>query len=155
MESMVGKVNVIGFVLPATRHFTARFRKRIIKCRQGDNELDDEEIKDTALWIKFLTKAKNGVNINMIVHRPHTGECTSDACEIGIGGYTKGGIFWRFYLPQEWRGKLTLNILEYIASIFTVEFELVDTSHPFPVLSTRLDSTSADSWLTKSNFDPD
>ena len=28
MESVVGKINVIGFVLPATRHFTARFKKK-------------------------------------------------------------------------------------------------------------------------------
>ena len=68
MESLVGKVNVIGFVLPATRHFTARFRRRIIKCKQGDNELDDEEKKDSKLWIRFLLKAKSGLNINMTVH---------------------------------------------------------------------------------------
>ena len=50
---------------------------------------------------------------------------------------------------------MTLNILEYLASNFTVEFELIDTDHPFPVLATRLDSTTADSWMIKSNFDPD
>ena len=155
MESLVGKINTIGFVLPPTRHFAARFRRRIIKCANGDNELDEEEIKDAKLWIKFIQKAGAGVNINMTVFCPHTGVCTFDACEIGLGGYTEGGIFWRFYLPPEWLGIFTLNILEYIASIFTVEFEIADTTHPFPNILARLDSTTADAWMWKSNFDPD
>ena len=54
MESVVGKINVIGFVLPATRHFTARFRKRIIKCKNWDNDLDDDEILDSKLWVIFF-----------------------------------------------------------------------------------------------------
>ena len=144
IESVVGKINVVGFVLPATRHFTARLRRCIIKYKAGDNALDDEEIEDSQLWIKFLRRAVEGVNINMAANHPATGVCISDACEIGIGGYTNNGIFWRFYLPVEWNGKLTLNILEYLASFFTVEFELGDSTHPFPVLDTRLDSTTAD-----------
>ena len=73
MESVVGKINVIGFVLPATRHFTARFRKRIIKCKKGDNDLDDDEILDSKLWVLFIKRAQAGININMTVSRPHTG----------------------------------------------------------------------------------
>ena len=49
IESVVGKINVIGYVLPATRHFTARLRRRIQKCANGDNELDEEELKDITL----------------------------------------------------------------------------------------------------------
>ena len=51
------------------------------------------------------------------------------------------------------KGKI--NILEYIASIFTVEFEIADTTHPFPNILARLDSTTADAWMWKSNFNPD
>ena len=92
---------MIGYVLPATRNFTARLRRRIQKCANGDNKLDEEELKDITMWKKFLQRANEGVNINMTVFRPSTGKCTSDACEIGIGGYTSNGIFWRFMLPEK------------------------------------------------------
>ena len=91
----------------------------------------------------------------MAMLRPHTGVCASDACKIDIGGYTESGIFWRFYLPEEWLGIFTLNILEYIVSIFTAKFEIADTTHPFLSIPTRLDSTTADAWMGKSSFDPD
>ena len=150
---MIGKISVIGFVLPETRNFTTGFQNRIMKWRHGDNDLYKEEVMDKKLLSRFLQKVKRGINIYTMVHHPHTYECTLDACEIGIRGYAKGGIFLWFILPQKWQGKLVLNILEYIASIFIVKFDLKDTPHSFPVLSTRLNSTTADLCMTKSSFD--
>ena len=58
-------------------------------------------------------------------------------------------------LPEKWQGKITLNTLEYLTSILTVKFELNDKNHPFPVIATELDSTIADAWMLKLNFNPD
>ena len=44
----------------------------------------------------------------------------SDACEHGIGGYTSDGYFWRLELPDHLIGVFSLNLLEFIASVFTV-----------------------------------
>ena len=52
-----------------------------------------------------------GVLINNIVFVKPSVTLWSEVYEYGIGGYSDNGLAWRWIIPSEWHGKLTLNLL--------------------------------------------
>ena len=81
----------------------------------------------------------------------------SDACEHGIGGYSlTSGRAWRWEIPVDCRLKVSLNCLEFISCYVTIWIDIlkgqVDAES---CLLSQTDSTSAEGWLRKSNFDED
>ncbi len=78
----------------------------------------------------------------------------SDASLHGIGGYSiLSGKAWRFHLPVNCRLRTTLNSLEFIACLVAIWIDHLhgDICSESCILS-QADSTSAASWLKKSNF---
>ena len=76
---------------------------------------------DLQLWMKFLQHVTTkGVPINNIFFVKPSVMLWSDSCEYGIGGYSKNGLVWRWRIPEAWHGKITLNLLEFLASAVTI-----------------------------------
>ena len=46
--------------------------------------------------------------------------CYSDAC----GGYIVNGLAWRFKIPNELLGYFSINFLEFIAAVLTIELAI-------------------------------
>ena len=93
------------------------------------------------------------MSMNLLTCRCPTHECTSDACEHGIGGWSSSGRAWRFALPEEPWGRFTLNYLEFLAAVIGPWIDHIEGN--LPTLSCVLsgtDSTTAEGWLRKSNF---
>ena len=152
LESIVGRLNHAGFVLPFGKYFLNRIRQRLkhaLKRKYRMTYLEQNEIDDLSLWKKFLFKASvEGININHITFTEPSITCYSDACEFGLGGYIVNGPAWRF-------GQFSINLLELIASFLTIELAIKwknDSSYPHRILAFT-DSSSALGWLLKSNFD--
>ena len=72
---------------------------------------------DLKLMLYFLKKAKNGVDMNMIVYRKPTHAYRSDSYPLGLGGYSHEGWARRFYLPPHLQFRASNNLLEHIAAI--------------------------------------
>ena len=67
----------------------------------------------------FLEKAKDGVDMNLLVFRKPNKVYRSDSCPAGMGGYSSDGFAWRWYLPDHLKFRASNNLLEHMASIVT------------------------------------
>ena len=154
LDTLVGRLNHVGHIIPAARHFLSRLRDRLRKARRhGRQRFDSEDAEDLNLWLRFLRRAADGMSMNLLTCRCPTHEHMSDACEHGIGGWSSSGRAWRFALPEELWGRFTLNCLEFLAAVIGPWIDHVEGN--LPTLSCVLsgtDSTTAEGWLRKSNF---
>ena len=100
-----------------------------------------------------MSKAASGVSLNLLTYRTPTITCWSDACLTGMGGYESSGRAWRWEIPLDCRGRVTLNCIEYIAWIITIQLFIQNNIDPEPCILSLLDNSSAISWIFKSSFD--
>ena len=160
LESVIGKLVNICFIIPEGRFFINRLRFRLNRCTwTGCKSFDIMESKDLLFWIKAVDAIKEGSvgrSFNNILNTLPNIIAFSDACERGLGGFfiIGGRVFaWRFELPEELQGIFTLNLLEFIAAFWTVKI-ICDYIREARIRS-HVDSTNALSWLKKNNHRPD
>ena len=153
LESMIGKLNHIGYIMPQGRYFLNRLRHLLKKTKKyGQQTLDTSSKNDFLLWQTFInTVSSKGIDINNITFSEPTSVCFSDACEHGMGGYNENGLAWRFEIPQEHIGKFSINLLEFIAAVITIELTLNHGKNNQKILAFT-DSSSALGWLFKASF---
>ena len=159
-ESIVGRLNHAGYVLPFGKYFLNRLRKRLSKVRRRNYRttiFEQKEIDDIILWKKLLFYACiNGIDLNHINFTEPSITCYSDACEYGMGGYIVGGPAWRFKIPDDLLGYFSINFLEFLAAVLTIESAIKwkdDKNYPHRILSFT-DNLSTLNWLFQANFDP-
>ena len=152
LEKLIGRLNTIGHILPASRHFMSQLRRRHVLATEGDTLLTEVERGDLLLWLDILRVVEAGININLTVFRKVTVTLWSDACEAGMGGITSSGLAWRFAIPEEDQGKIHINVLEYIAGLITLMIAVENSDEEFKCVLALLDNTSAVAWLKKSSF---
>jgi hypothetical protein len=156
LATLIGRINHAAIILPFARHFIHRLRRmHDSHWSRRSKRFTPAQLADLVLWIEFLSYAKQGISINLLTFRSPDVLCWSDACLTGMGGYSSTGLAWRWEIPLHLRGYLTLNTLEYAASIITIQMYLssIPDSAFYPCLLSLLDSTSAIGWLHKSSFD--
>ena len=158
IESYIGRLNHVGYIMPHGRFFLNRFRRLLMRCQKyGPQFLSQMEKNDDKLWIKMLTKASQlGVSINQITFVKHDEVIYTDACETGLGGYNpRTGKGWRYRLPVSMQKQFHINILEFIASLIGIWLEVKNKNIELLSILAKTDNSSAVGWLVKSNFDPD
>ena len=94
-----------------------------------------------------------GFPINNIVFVKPSVTLWSGACEYGIGGYSENGLAWQWKIPDAWHGKLTFNLLEFLASAVTIYVTILQLGQGSHILSFT-DSSSALDLMHKEFFDP-
>ena len=157
-ESFIGRLEHAATIIPHSCYFMNRLRN-LKKNRRHYQvvKLTTTTTADLHLWIRFLTRARDGININLLTTRQPTHILFSDSFPGGLGGYSiTSGKAWQLELdPSEFDATVSNNLLEYIAAVvqvwLTVQFDA-----DCPALSCILawtDSSSGASWLHKSNFD--
>ena len=75
--------------------------------------------KDLELMLFFLGKAKEGIDMNLLVFRKPSKVYRSDSCPAGLGGYSSDGFAWRWCVPEHLKFRASNNLLEHLASIVT------------------------------------
>ena len=154
LETLLGRLNHVGYIIPLARHFLNRLRTLLSSpWNRHTKAIPQTQLDDLKLWVTILAHAARGISMNLLCFRQPDVTCWSDASLTGIGGYDSTGRAWRWELPMECRGRLTLNGLEYLASIITIQQHLPHTTITYPCFLSYLDSTSAIGWLHKSSFD--
>ena len=154
LATLVGRLNHAAYVVPTARAFLCHIRRaeqHALKKGRSPVTLDTLQLAELQQWHFFLDRARAGLSLNLLTLRTPTIALRADACEHGIGGYSlSSGIAWRWPLPEQFWGYLTLNLLEYIASAVAIAVEI--WAHPPNKLScilSQLDSTTADYWLLR------
>jgi hypothetical protein len=161
LESIIGRLNHTSCIVHLGRYFLTRLRYRLHKNSHKHKnhtiKLAPWEIDDLALWTVFLYHlTDNGISINNICITKPTITTYSDACEFGLGGYTSQGYAWRYLLPRNLRGKTSINFLEFLAAIITIELSLQHDTHTTTNahIMAFTDNSSALGWMYHSTFNP-
>ena len=156
LETLVGRLERVASILPEGKHFLNRLHAAELRARRhGATRLSVECRKDLALWIAFLLKAFQGVDINILVSRVPDRIIRTDACEHGLGGFSlTTGRAWRWEIPVEIRLTKSINFLEFLACVAGI---LVSLSEETDVAAGDCylslgDNTSSLGWLRRSNF---
>ena len=151
LATTIGRLNHASYVIPTARAFLCHLRRAERRARASGksvilNELQTDELRQ---WIGFLRSARRGISLNRLTLRVPTILLRADACQHGIGGFSlTTGQAWRWEIPMADRGKLSLNLLEYLASITTIAMEAAAGNiQPDACILSQLDSSTADYWL--------
>jgi hypothetical protein len=159
LESTLGRLNHVAYIIPLARHFLNRLRLRI-RQRQHKNQelsLNHEELADLDLWLFFLSKAHNGISLNRVTVRQPSKICWSDSCPYGIGGFLLSGRAWRIRIPRSspiYGVDMANNVLEFLGMMVTVWLVILECKEQCSEQDCILalgDNTSAIGWLYKSS----
>ena len=157
LESTIGRLNHVGYILPTGRYFLNRLRHLLFRCEKyGKQQLQQWEVSDLKLWLKMLHRASTqGVSTNNLTFTSVTTYLITDACEHGIGGFNiHTGQAWRYSLPAWMTESFHINLLEFIASVTAIWLELHYNNNNIEhaKILALSDNTSTIGWLYKSNF---
>jgi hypothetical protein len=156
LDTLIGRLNHCGFLIPQARHFMGRIRTaKHHASKRRHTRLSSDVQLDLELWLAFLASAGEGISMNNLTFRHPTHVSRADACEHGLGGYSLvTGKAWRLELPVSLRLRASLNSLEHLASYIQLAFEVAENGlPPSSVILTGTDSTTAAGWLHHSSFD--
>jgi hypothetical protein len=125
LESTLGRLNHVAFIIPLARHFLSQLRLRIRRRRHKNQHLSisQDEVEDLDLWLLFLEKAHAGISMNRITIRKPSKLCWSDSCPFGIGDFLLLGRAWRVRVPTSspiWGEDISNKVLEFLGRMITV-----------------------------------
>ena len=131
LSSLVGRLNHVAFIIPSARHFMSRLRELELRSKNRRTvQLPDDVASDLRLWLRFLDRAAGGISMNLLSPRLPTHEYLSDASEHGLGGFSLDGRAWRLPLPEDCQGRLSLNMLEFIAAFIGPWIDILEGNLP-------------------------
>jgi hypothetical protein len=156
LDSLVGKLNHVAFLIPLARHFLTRLRSLIDwnKHQQQQITLSRNALLDCQLWEGFLLKASQGMSMNRITNRQPTKLAVSDSCPFGIGGFLLDGRAWRVKTPQTspiYGQSTANNFLEFLGMVVNVWLMCLACTEVSEALLAAGDNTSAIGWLYRTS----
>ena len=161
LESMIGRFNHVGCIIHLGKFFLTRLRYCLHKfqaCRKKHCiYLKTWDIDDLRLWQSYITTlTQTEVSLNNICITALTATTYSDACKWGIGGYTVQGHFWRWQLPQDLHHRASINLLEFLATIITIELLIQHDIHSsqYKQILAYTNCSSVMGWMFHSTFNP-
>ena len=128
LESMIGKLNDIAFIVPEGRFFLNRLRyqHKVSPRGRGHQYFDSMEKDDLKLWMTIvhnLSEGNIGRSTNSLLKTIALILTISDASQHGLGGLIiiNGIAFaWRFELPHYLLGIFSINLLEFIVTYWCI-----------------------------------
>ena len=131
LETIIGRLNHIGYILPTARHFLSRLRKLQSAARfKRQIHIPKQVLKDLELWKTFLYTSNKGISMNLLTYRQTTHVYCSDACEHGLGGLSALGWAWRWLIPVHLRSRAHINLLEFLWNIVCIWVDIIDKAIP-------------------------
>ncbi len=110
-------------------------------------------MRDLELMQGILDKAKQGIDMNLLVFRLPDCVYYSDSCPADLGGYSGQGHAWRFKLPDDLQFRALNNLLEFLAAIITPWIDIIGRRLSLVDCTLSMtDSTTAEGWMKRSNF---
>ena len=155
IESVIGRLNHVGNIIPMSRHFLSRLRVVEAHCKKYRyRRLSATELHDLRWWRLILQIAGRGVSMNLLTLRAPNQVVLSDACPRGISGFSlNSGRAWRFMIPPHLIGRRSNNFLEFLGNVISVLVEIYEGRvSPGDCFLSMGDNTAAMGWLMLSNF---
>ena len=103
LESLIGRLNHTCFIVHLGKYFLTRLEYRLnmyrYKQKSTDIHLQPSEIEDLKLWHYWIGHLNDdSISINSISFMKPMAIVWSDACEFGLGGYTRDGYAWTYLI---------------------------------------------------------
>ncbi len=147
LKSTIGQMGHIGFIIPWVYHFLSHLQtllvtywnRRFIAINYMQKGFRTDAIN--------IRKAKEGIDMNLLAR-------SSDSSPTSLGGYSNQGHACRFKLSDNLQFRAANNSLEFIAAIITPWIDIINgrlEQGDCSLLMTN--STTAEEWTKKSNFD--
>ena len=157
LEKNIGRMIHVAQILPEISHFLNRLQGLHRRAKLRRKIKVPKRCKDNIeLLLRFLKKAKDGIDMNSIAYLLPKRVYRSDSGPHGLGGYSDQGYAWRWYVPDELLYRATNNLLEHLAVIITAWIDiLVRRLKPGDCALSLTDSLTTNGWSFKSNFDKD
>ena len=109
--------------------------------------------QDLKLWKRFLTQAKQGINMNLLTYRFPTHVAVTDACEAGLGILLSNGMAARWEIPKHLQQRAHINLLEFLGQLAAIwMLAIFNCITQNSCLLVNGDSSTAQGWIRKSNF---
>ncbi|KAI2502043.1 hypothetical protein MHU86_12446 [Fragilaria crotonensis] len=155
LETLVGRLNHASYIIPNARHFMSRIRKGLDTGKsKRKRRVSKEAVDDLRLWVGFLGQANRGVSMNLLVTREPDKVCWSDACPLGMGGYSVTGRAWRLRIPGSspiLGHKGVNNLLEFVGMAINIWLACLESEGDEACILAIGDNTSAIGWLHNSS----
>ena len=91
--------------------------------------------------------------MNLLAFRQPTHCYRTNFCELGLGVFLSAGKAWRWIIPKELRGRAHIGLLEYLAQIVSIWFDIYDGDISAKNCTLSMgDSANEIRWVKKSNF---
>ena len=158
LVKLEGRLNHTCFTIPHAHHFIGCIRHfaDALSYPRKHITILDPIIANLKLWIQFIQYASTCISINNIVFRKPNIHFYSDACQVGIGSCcVQSGKSWRWQLPGGLIDVVSINALEFAASVINIwiaDDGPISDLAPLSCVTSSTDSTSAACWLHKSSF---
>ena len=86
LETIIGRLNHVGYVLPTALHFLSRLRKLQSAARfKRKIYIPKLFLKDLKLWKKIFQTSNKGISMNLLTYRQPTHVYRSNACNHCLG----------------------------------------------------------------------
>ena len=153
--SVLGRLENVAMVVQPLGHFLNNIRSLQMKAEKSVHNIPiPPQVKqDINLARKFLTKAHEGISMNLMTFRSPDLFFIGDASEHGMGGFDTNGRAWRFHIPEELQGRAHINLLEFLTQLIGIWIAIDEGSlKEEDCILAMGDSTTALGWLRRSNF---
>jgi hypothetical protein len=155
LSSVLGRLENVAVLIPSFGHFLNNIRQLEIKAAiTKKNQVINKRAKDDfELALKFLERARMGINMNLITFRVPNKIYICDASEHGLGGFATHGRAWSYIIPENLRGRAHINLLEFLAQLISIWIDVLENKiEPLDCLLGMGDNTASMGWLRRSNF---
>jgi hypothetical protein len=118
LDNLTSRLTYVGSIIPQAYHFLNQIRhlKDPTKNRHY-SKLPQAVEDDLCLFLLFLKQACDGISLNLITFCRPTHIYRANACDHGIGGYSKCGRFWHWEITLSLWCRASISILEFMASL--------------------------------------
>ena len=155
LQSVLGRLETVATVLTPLGHFLNNIRSLQMKAEAKKHTVTIPKgvTRDLQLAQKFLHKAREGVNMNLMTFRAPTLIFIGDASEHGMGGFDTKGRAWRYLIPPALRGRAHINLLEFLTQVIGIWLAIEEGRLlRLGCVLAMGDSTTALGWMRRSNF---
>ena len=155
LRSVIGRMENVACMVPMFAHFLNNMRQLEMKAELSNkNQLINKRTKDDfRLAIKFLERARTGINMNLITFRCPSKIYINDASEHGLGGFATHGRAWSYIIPDHLQGRAHINLLEFLAQLISIWIDFIEQRiQPLDCLLGMGDNTASMGWMRRSNF---
>ena len=101
LESLIGRLNHTALIIPLARHFLTRLRYFHSKMNAfSQYRLQPNIHDDMKLHMRIPQNPHKGIYMDLLTYREPTRIYLTDACEIGMGGFSSKGREWWWKIPK-------------------------------------------------------